>query len=89
MDSFCGSRERLSRVGRAEGLGHCSVEVGDELFDFGAQRFLAGEIAATEELSHQDREPDFDLVEPRGVSGREVEGDAMLGLTQQGGAGSR
>src|ERR1051325_5067614 len=90
MDSFCrsgGSGERLSGVGPAEGLGHGSVEVGDELLDFGAQGFLAGEITATEELSHQDREPDFDLVEPRGVSGREVEGDAMLGLRQEGGAG--
>ena len=73
--------------GPAEGLGHGSIEVGDERFDFGAQRFLAGEIAATEELSRQDGEPDFDLVEPRGMSGREVKGDAMLGLTQEGGAG--
>src|SRR5262245_47915679 len=87
MDSFGSAGERFCFHGPAEGFGHGSVEVGDELFDFGAQCVLAGEIAAAEELSHQDGEPDFDLVEPRGVSGREVEGDAMLGLTQEGGTG--
>src|SRR5262245_38425938 len=87
MDSFGSAGERFCFHGPAEGFGHGSVEVGDELFDFGAQCVLAGEITAAEKLSHQDGEPDFDLVEPRGVSGREVEGDAMLGLTQEGGTG--
>ena len=66
--------EWLSLVRPFEWLGHGAIEVGDERFDFGSQRFLAVEIAATEKLSRQDGEPDFDLVEPRGVSGREVEG---------------
>src|SRR6185503_12491126 len=79
--------ERFCLHGPAERLGHGSAEVGDELFDFGAQGLPAVEIAAPEELSDQDGEPDFDLVEPRGVPGREVEGDAMLGLTQEGSAG--
>ena len=56
--------ERFCFHGPAEGLGHGLVEIGDELLDLGAQRFLAGEIAATEELSRQDREPDLDLIEP-------------------------
>src|SRR5439155_4438549 len=87
MDSFGSAGERFCFHGPAEGLGHGSIEVGDELFDFGAQCFLAGEITATEQLSHQDGEPDFDLVEPRGVSGGEVESDAVLRLTQEGSAG--
>jgi hypothetical protein len=32
-----------------KGLAHGAIEVGDELFNFGAQIFLAGEIAATED----------------------------------------
>ena len=42
--------ERFCFHGPAEGLGHGLVEIGDELLDLGAQRFLAGEIAATEDL---------------------------------------
>src|SRR2546430_17446979 len=78
-----GSGERFTRVSPTERPCHGSVEVGDELLDFGAQGFLAGETGATEELSHQDGEPDFDLVEPRGVPRREMEGDAVLGLRQE------
>ena len=66
-DSFyssAGSGQRFSSVGPAEGFGHGCVEVGDELLDLGAQVFLGGEVAAANELSHQDGEPDFDLVEP-------------------------
>jgi alanine racemase len=46
MDSFGSAGERFCFHGPAEGFGHGSVEVGDELFDFGAQCVLAGEIAA-------------------------------------------
>jgi hypothetical protein len=35
------------------------------------------------EFLRQDGEPDLDLVEPRGVLGREVEGDVMLRLAQE------
>jgi hypothetical protein len=87
-DSFGSAGKRFRFHGPAEGLGHGSVEVGDELLDLGTQVFLADEISAAEELSHQDREPEFDLVEPRGVSGREVEGDAMLRLGQERGTRS-
>ena len=45
--------------------------------------FLGGEVAAAKEFSHQDGEPDFDLIEPRCVLGREVEDDAMVGLAQE------
>jgi hypothetical protein len=56
--------ERLSCISPAEGLGHGGVEVSDELLDPGLQHFLAGEVAAADELSHQDGKPDFDLIEP-------------------------
>ena len=71
--------ERFCFHGPPKGLGHGCVEVSDELVDLGAQGFFAGEISTTKELSHQDGEPNLDLVEPRCVFGREVEGDAMLG----------
>src|SRR3954451_24588924 len=44
---------------------------------------LGGEVAAAEQLADQDRKPDLDLVDPRGVLGREVEGDPMIGVTQE------
>jgi len=58
------SGERLSCVGPAEGPGHGGVEIGDELLDPGLQHLLAGEVAAADELSHQNGKPDFDLIEP-------------------------
>jgi hypothetical protein len=67
-DSFSGSGGWLSgerfSVGPAEGLGHGSVEVIDELLDPDLQHCLAGEIAAADQLSHQDGKPDLDLIEP-------------------------
>ena len=44
---------------------------------------LGGEVAAAEEFADQDREPNLDLIEPRGVLGREVEGDAVTGIAQE------
>jgi hypothetical protein len=58
------SGERLSCVGPAEGPGHGGVEIGAELLDPGLQHLLAGEVAAADELSHQNGKPDFDLIEP-------------------------
>ena len=56
--------ERSSGVSPAEGLGHGGVEVRHELLDPGLEHFLAGEVAAADELSRQDCKPDFDLIEP-------------------------
>jgi hypothetical protein len=58
------SGERLPCVGPAEGPGHGGVEISDELLDPGLQHLLAGEVAAADELSHQNGKPDFDLIEP-------------------------
>jgi uncharacterized protein YdbL (DUF1318 family) len=58
------SGERLSCVGPAERPGHGGVEISDELLDPGLQHLLAGEVAAADELSHQNGKPDFDLIEP-------------------------
>jgi len=57
-------RERLALHGPAEWLGHGGVEVGDEGLDPLLQVLFAGEIAAAQQLAHQDREPDLDLVDP-------------------------
>ena len=56
--------EGLSCVGPAEGLSHGCVKVGDELLDCGFEHVLADEIATSDELSHQNGKPDFDLIEP-------------------------
>jgi len=44
---------------------------------------LGGEVAASEQLAHQDGEPDLDLIDPGRVLRREVEGDAMAGVAQE------
>lgn len=42
------------------------------------------EVAAPDDFSGQDREPDFDLIKPGGVARREVEGDAVSGIAEKG-----
>jgi hypothetical protein len=64
--------QRLALHRPAERLGHRGIEVGDEALDPLLQMLLRGEIAAAEKLADQDRKPDFDLVDPRGVLGREM-----------------
>ncbi len=49
------------------------VDVGDEVLD-------AGEGRAVKRLLGEDREPDFDLVEPGGVGGRVMEMDVLMAL---------
>ena len=44
---------------------------------------LGGEVAPAKKFSHQNGEPDFDLVKPGSVLGREVEGDAMVWPAQK------
>ena len=74
--------QRLA-LGPAEWLGHRCIEVGnEEALDPLLERLLGGEVAAAEEFAHQDGEPDLDLVEPRGVFGREVESDPAAGVAR-------
>src|SRR5271156_2954423 len=82
-DAMGVSLSTVNRAHPAEGLGHGGVEVGDELLDPGLQHVLAGEVAAADELSRQNGKPDFDLIQPRRVLGREVENDSMVFLAQK------
>src|ERR1700730_13810805 len=74
--------QRLA-LGPEEWLGHGCIEVGNEALDPLLEMLLGGEVAAAEEFAHEDREPNLDLVEPRGVLGREVEGDPVAGVAQE------
>jgi hypothetical protein len=75
--------QRLAFHGSAERLRHRGIEVGDEFLDPLLQMLLGREVAVAEKPANQDREPNLDLLEPRsgsrprGVLGREVEGDAV------------
>ena len=44
-------------------------------------------MTAAKEFAHEDGKPNFDLVEPWGVARREVEGDAMVRVGEEGSAG--
>jgi hypothetical protein len=56
------------------------IVVGNEGIDVLAKFGNGGEGCIPEGFSSQDREPDFDLVEPGGVRGREVEVDIRMAL---------
>ena len=45
---------------------------------------LGGKAGAAQQFADQDREPDFDLIEPGGVPGGEVESDAVAVIAQEG-----
>ena len=76
-------QQRLAFDGPAERLCHRGTEVGDEALNPLLEMLLGCEVAAAEKFADQDREPDLDLVEPRGVLGREVEGNAMTDIAQE------
>ena len=65
--------ERFPLHGPAEGFRHGGIEVGDETLDPLLKMVLRCEVAAPEKLPDQDREPDFDLVDPGRMLRREVE----------------
>ena len=75
--------KRLSLHGPFEGFRHGRVEISDEALDPLLEMVLGCEITAPEELSDKDREPDLDLVDPRRMFRREVESDAVAGITQE------
>jgi hypothetical protein len=75
--------ERFPLHGPVEGFRHGGIEVGDETLDPLLKMFLRCKIAAPEKLPDQDREPDFDLVDPGRVLRREVERDAMARFAQE------
>jgi hypothetical protein len=74
-------------MAQRKGCAMVSLKIADELLDLGAQYLLAGKIATAKKLSRQYGERNLDLIEPLDVLGREVEGDAMLGIAQEGLAG--
>jgi hypothetical protein len=73
--SSCG--QGLSGGGPFEGFGKGSVEVGDEGFDASLQVLFRGEAGSAQEFADENGKPDFDLVEPRGVLGREVKANTV------------
>lgn len=54
----------LAGVRPVEGMSEYQVEVGQERFQFRFQVFHRSEVAATDDLPHDDAEHDFDLIQP-------------------------
>src|SRR5271170_3202137 len=93
QEYLAGSQNPIPLVSHGEGptfdgptkrLGHGVVEVRDERLDPVLEVHLGGEVAAAKQLAHENGEPDLDLIDPRRVLRREVEGDAMAGVAQEG-----
>lgn len=75
--------QRLALHGPAERLRHGSIEVGDEALDPLPETLFGGEVATADKLANQDGEPNLDLIDPRGMLGREVERDPVTGIAQK------
>src|SRR3954453_11376922 len=75
--------KRFSEIGPLEWLGHRAIEVVDEGEYLRSQIFSGNEVAATEQLTHQNTEPDLHLVQPRCVLGRVVKDDLVRGMCQE------
>ena len=58
---------------------HISLQPGDEVFG-------GGEVATLEPASSQGTEPEFDLVEPRTMFGREMKDVVVIRIRQEGAA---
>jgi hypothetical protein len=54
------------------------IEVSQERFQLGFQVCHRGEVAAADDLPHDDAEYDFDLIQPGTVLGEIHEADAMF-----------
>ena len=79
-----GANQRLPGVGPAIGVSAVSVVV-VQVRGQTCDEFLGRcEIAALQEAASQGAEPQFDLVEPRAVLGREVEDVLVIGIGQEG-----
>ena len=78
--------ERFALIGPFEGLGHGAVKVIHEGFQFKLEISQRGEVATANHLAHQNAEPDFDLIHPRGVFGGVTKPNPMGGITQKAGA---
>jgi hypothetical protein len=76
--------QRFASHGPLEWLGQDFIEVGDEAVDFVFEVLGRGEGSAAQNLAGEDGEPEFDLVEPRGMLWRKMEADAVIGIAQEG-----
>ena len=81
----CGSdRQRFASHGPLEGLGQGFIEIADEAVDLVLEVLGRGEGTAAQDLAGENGEPEFDLVEPGGMLGGEMEADAVIGIAQEG-----
>jgi hypothetical protein len=65
-------------------LGEGFIEVGDEAVDFVLEVLGRGEGSTAQNLSGEDGEPEFDLVEPGGMLWRKMEADTVIDIAQEG-----
>src|SRR5215469_15127522 len=77
----------LSEVGPSEWFGHGAIEVGDEGQHFIAEIVSGGEVAASQNLTDQNAQPQLHLVQPRRVLRRVVKDHLVRSVGQEGGSG--
>ena len=70
-----------------EGFRHCAVEIINEFKDALFELSLTCETGTSEEFTHQNAEPHFNLIKPGTVNVSEMKDYLMIGVIQEGGAG--
>ena len=78
--------EGFTLVSPFERFGHRPLIIVNKSQHFGFQIFDGGEVTAFQQLSHQNTEPNFNLVHPRRMLGRIVKNNPMIGLREKGGS---
>src|SRR5512147_2857922 len=81
---LCG--ERPPGIGPLEGFCQGIVEVVDKVEEALAKCLGRGEMPTAQHPPYQDAEPDFNLVEPRGVFWGVDPANSMVGIFEEGGA---
>ena len=69
-----------------EGFSHSLIVVVDKSQNLLLEMFEGGKGAASQQLTDENTEPNFDLVKPRAMFGGVMKDNAMSGLTEKSGA---
>ena len=75
--------QSFALIGPLEGFSHGAVVIVNESQNLGLQILDRSERTASEELAHQDGEPNLDLIHPGTMIGRIMKDDLVGGITQE------
>lgn len=75
--------QHLAFVSPFEGFSHGAIEVVNEFEQTTSKVGLTAEAGSFQQLSDQDAEPDFDLIQPRSMGGCVMKHDLMVRVAEK------